>query len=313
MKRILAFAAALTVIFLVTTSLLGVTSSLETTIPQGFKGDYQQIAGMKLRVRQLGEGQDVLLIHGLPGSIEDWDPITETLAKQYRVTVYDRPGHGFSEFRESAANVAVNVDVALELIEKLNLKDVIVVGHSYGGTMVTEMASRRPDQVAGYVSVSGAVKLEHGINPVYYTIATPVIGPGFARLGNEFVGKQMMKEGLARAFSPDPVPDHFIARRDAMWLTVKNSLATAYEEVNLPADTQSLQYQQIKAPFLLLHGDQDLGVPVSNAEFAHERIPHSQLIRLENAGHMVQFTHPDDLISAIEQVAVQIAGPANKN
>lgn len=311
MKRILTVAAALLLLFLVVIALLGLTSSVSTRIPDGFKGEYRRIDGLNLRVWQQGTGRDVLLIHGLPGSIEDWDPVIAPLAERYRVTVYDRPGHGFSQYRESAANVPANVDIALELIEALNLKDVIAVGHSYGGTVVTEMASRRPERVAGYVSVAGAVKLEHGIDPVYYAIATPVIGPGFARLGNELVGQQMMQQGLERAFDPAPVPEGFVARRDNMWLKVKNGLTTAHEEVNLPADTESLDFAAIKSPFLLLHGKQDRSVPFSsNAEFAHKAVPHSRLVGLDGAGHMVQFTHPGELIRAIDQLALRLSGAA---
>lgn len=63
------------------------------------KGDhnYINIQGNKIRYSQSGEGRDLLLIHGTPGFLEDWNAIAAELAKDYRVTCYDRMGHGYSE------------------------------------------------------------------------------------------------------------------------------------------------------------------------------------------------------------------------
>ena len=68
----------------------------DVSIPAGFKGQHVAVHGNPIRYYQQGSGPDILLIHGSPGSIEDWDTVIDDLAKDYRVTAYDRPGHGYS-------------------------------------------------------------------------------------------------------------------------------------------------------------------------------------------------------------------------
>lgn len=65
-------------------------NSFADTIPSGFKGNIIDVMNQQIKIYQTGSGKDVLLIHGLPGCIEDWETIIPELSKKFRVTVYDR-------------------------------------------------------------------------------------------------------------------------------------------------------------------------------------------------------------------------------
>lgn len=314
MKRTLILLCSMLVLALAALATLGLTSSLATNIPAHAKGNYVLVDGLRIRVWQQGHGQDLLLIHGLPGSLEDWDPVIEDLASRYRVTVYDRPGHGYSELRRSSANLQGNVDIALGLIEALGLQNVIVAGHSYGGMMAASMASERPASVAAYVSVSGLVHREAAQEEsklIYQIINIPLIGTGIARLANPLIGGTMMKEGLARAFDPDKAPDNYSSTRAPLWLSVKSALAVSGEQVAMPRDLrylgQQLKNRPVVHPLVIVHGRQDLAVPISNAEHLHREVPHSTLVPTNAVGHMVQFTAPEAVIQAIASAHKQMA------
>src|SRR5512132_3060977 len=82
--------------FVVGLAVVGRLSKDRIEIPPNHSGQYINIQGEKIRCYTTGTGPDILLIHGLPGLIEDWNPIFEAAAGRYRVTAYDRPGHGYS-------------------------------------------------------------------------------------------------------------------------------------------------------------------------------------------------------------------------
>src|SRR5262245_7436735 len=75
---------------------LGALQRPDTTLPPGARGRHVTVDGVPIRCVQAGQGRDLLLVHGSPGSIEDWDPVFDRLAQRYRVTAFDRPGHGYS-------------------------------------------------------------------------------------------------------------------------------------------------------------------------------------------------------------------------
>ena len=75
-KILLYLFAAIMLIF----SIVGIISRDKINIPANFEGKYIEISGIKVRYNQIGKGPDILFIHGVPGSIEDWEPIISSLS-----------------------------------------------------------------------------------------------------------------------------------------------------------------------------------------------------------------------------------------
>ena len=127
-------------------AVLGALQRPDTALPAGGRGRFVALDGVRLRYVQAGQGTDVLLIHGSPGSVEDWDPVFDRLAAGHRVTAFDRPGHGYSEGHGLPHTVAGNARAALGLVRALGLRDVVVVGHSYGGATALTLGPARAPQ-----------------------------------------------------------------------------------------------------------------------------------------------------------------------
>ena len=122
-KILLYFFAAIALIF----SIAGIASRDIIKIPEDFEGKYIEISGIKVRYNQIGKGQDILLIHGVPGSIEDWETIINSLSSSYRVTVYDRPGHGYSSAEKIEYNLEHNANIALGLIILIIISSLLLI------------------------------------------------------------------------------------------------------------------------------------------------------------------------------------------
>jgi len=302
-KILLYLFAAIMLIF----SIVGITSRDMINIPANFEGKYIEISGIKVRYNQIGKGPDILLIHGVPGSIEDWEPIISSLSSNYRITVYDRPGHGYSSAEKIGYNLEHNANIALGIINKLHLKNVIVVGHSYGGSVIMALAVRNPHQVKAFIPIAGATYPVENIEPIYSLIRIPIIGRGFAAMASSFIGPAMIKDGLREAFHPneDIIPEGFIDTRVKIWLQTKVLVSTAREELNLYSDLEKIipDYGNISKRFFIIHGDYDLWVPKGDSTKLHKIIRNSKLLILSNTGHQVQYERPGILIKTINEVA----------
>ena len=302
-KILLYLFAAIILIF----SIAGIASRDMIRIPEDSEGQYIEISGIKIRYHQLGKGQDILFIHGVPGSLEDWESIIGSLSSDYRVTVYDRPGHGYSSAEKTGQNLEHNANIVLGLIHKLQLENVIVVGHSYGGSIIMALAVRNPDQIKAFIPIAGATYPIGNIEPIYSLIGIPIIGRGFAAVASSFIGPAMIKDGLKEAFNPneDLIPEGYIDSRVAIWLQTKVLVTTAREELNLNSDLEKIipDYGKILKKFFIIHGENDLWVPKGDSLKLHKIIRNSKLILLSETGHQVQYERPDILIRAINEVA----------
>jgi pimeloyl-ACP methyl ester carboxylesterase len=296
------FSAIMLVFFIV-----GITSRDMTHIPEDFEGKHIEISGIKIRYNQTGKGQDILFIHGVPGSIEDWEPFIGSLSSNYRVTVYDRPGHGYSSAEKIGYNLEHNANIALGLIDELDLENVIVVGHSYGGSVIMALAVRNPPQIKAFIPVAGATYPVENIEPIYSLIGIPIIGRGFAAAASSFIGPAMIKDGLDEAFHPneDIIPEGFIDTRVKIWLQTKVLVSTAREELNLNSDLEKIipDYGNISKKFIIIHGDNDLFVPKGDSLKLHKIIKNSKLLILSATGHQVQYARPEILTRIINEVA----------
>ncbi|MDC8757100.1 alpha/beta fold hydrolase [Janthinobacterium fluminis] len=95
-----------------------------------------------------GEGEAVLLLHGLGSCAADWRPQIDALAPRYRVIAADLRGHGRSPAPGGAWDIADLADDVFDLMAQLRLRRVHLVGFSLGGMVALEMASRVPERVA---------------------------------------------------------------------------------------------------------------------------------------------------------------------
>lgn len=107
--------------------------------------------GARLRYREAGEGEAVVLLHGMNGSLDVWATtgVGDSLARDYRVIALDQRGHGrSSRFTDPARYGAAMADDVVRLLDHLRVPRAHLVGHSMGGVVAAYVAARHPDRVA---------------------------------------------------------------------------------------------------------------------------------------------------------------------
>ena len=305
MKKILFGTLAAVILLIAGISAVGFVERTDHGLPAEAKGGLVSINGTRLRVYQKGRGPDILMIHGCPGSLEDWDPVMDELAKNFRVTVYDRPGYGYSSGDGNRFSLEYNAGVALKLIKVLGLKEPLVVGHSYGAATALALAVKNPPQIRGFVLCAspGYPKVHEGF--WNRALSIPYFGEGLTAVIAPLFGARLVRAGILSGFDPNQssIPEGFIALRSKMWLKPSVMTTRAREYMNLESGLEKILpfYKDIRKKVLIVQGKSD--EITKSAWKLHEDIPNSELIVFDGVGHYLQFARPAEVAAILRRAA----------
>lgn len=97
-----------------------------------------EILEQKINYEILGQGNDILLLHGWGASIESYRPVINTLSKNFRVIALDFPGFGNSDPLKKAWCLSDFSEMVKQFLQKLNIEKPIIIGHSHGGRVIIQ-------------------------------------------------------------------------------------------------------------------------------------------------------------------------------
>jgi pimeloyl-ACP methyl ester carboxylesterase len=270
-------------------------------------GSFVQVGKLRIHyIEHPGAGAPVLLIHGLPGTAEDWEDVTPLLGG-HRTIAIDRPGFGYS----SGGYVPFNrqLEVIHELLAKLHVTRPILVGHSYGGTISLGFAERYPSDVRGLVLVDAAAagqKVDDFTDVQAHAVKflqLPVIRQVASATFGQLLTTVSVNMGDSEAFHPLPVVAAHRHRLLAINMTKGNLEAWAGEI--LAANGAVAQIDRgigaIRVPAVVIQGDGDeLVKPIYGRRLAAD-LPNSRLVMVYG-GHMQPYDHPAAIAAAVQSI-----------
>lgn len=218
---------------------------------------------------QTGENDKptLVFIHGSPGS---WDAFKEylkdsLLLKKYRMIAIDRPGFGYSNFGQAEDLLTQSKRINAFLKTKDNKQPIILIGHSMGGPVITEMATLAPDNYKTLVIIAGS------------------IDPDAEKPEN---WRKVIKTKPIRYL----IPGAMRPANDELWL--------------LKQDLKDLKplLKNIKSEILIIHGTKDQLVPYSNVGFIQKEFVNAKsmdLISIKDANHFIPWTHFETIRDAL--------------
>ena len=289
------------------------------------QGRFVEVAGGRLHLLELGstDAPPVVLLHGASGNLQDMRlALGDRLASRYRVILVDRPGHGWSDRPDGAADGSPARQAALihQALERIGITRAIVVGHSWSGALATAYALAYPASVAGLVLLAPVTHPWPGgvgwYNPI---LTTRFIGSLFARtvalpLGELLIGPAL--NVLNVVFAPQEPPADF-RQRAAVELVLRPTelIANAEDLMALKAfvTAQAPNYGAIQTPTIVITGDVDETVsPHIHAEAIAAMLPRAKLIVLPGMGHMLHHAAAGVVADAIDEIALGGPSPAAK-
>jgi len=250
-------------------------------------------------VQITGRGADILLLHGAGGSAHTWHRLIPYLDEKHRLIAPDLPGHGFTQSPRGRATLPqVARDIAT-LLQTLEAKPRIVIGHSAGGAVALEIARQGILNLDRIVVINGALEDFQGPAGVLF----PMIARMMAM--NPFTGLF-----LSRGSSEAQVRSIIGATgsnldADALSLYTRLIGRRAHVDGTLAMMAQwSLRelgtaLSDIQVPTLFLHGAQDQAVAPKVAERAQASMPNAVLELFEDVGHLAQEEAPDRVASSV--------------
>jgi non-heme chloroperoxidase len=221
--------------------------------------------GTQIFYKDWGSGQPVLFSHGWPLNADAWDDQAMLVASNgYRAVAHDRRGHGRSSQPWDGNELDTYADDLAQLIEQLDLRQVVLVGHSTGGGEVTRYIGRHGTDRVAKALLLGAIPplmLKTEANPGGLPIqAFDAIRAGVAGDRSQFYKE--LSEPFYGANRPGATVSQGI--REAFWLwSMQVGLKGAYDCVKAFSETDLTQdLQRIDVPTLIVHGDDDQIVPI---------------------------------------------------
>jgi pimeloyl-ACP methyl ester carboxylesterase len=241
---------------------------------QGVRSEYVNAGGYRLHYLVVGEGEPVLLVHGLGAKAEDWGNLLPAIARGgYKVYAIDLLGYGKSDKpAEASYSIAQEAGIVRAFLDAKGLERVDLGGWSMGGWVSLKVASDAPERVNRLMLFDSAgirfdIKFPHSI----FWPGTPA---ELAELTSWLLPQ------------PPPYPD-FLARdmlrtfRPRQWV-IRRSVSAMETE----ADVMDGKLGSLKMPVLIVWGAQDRLTPVYTAEVMHKEIPQSELVLFDGCGHL---------------------------
>jgi non-heme chloroperoxidase len=254
--------------------------------------------GTEIFYKDWGKGQPILFSHGWPLTADSWDAQMVYFGQRgYRVIAHDRRSHGRSTQTWDGNNMDQYADDLAELVNHLDLKDMLIVGHSTGGGEITHYMGRHGTARVQKAVLFGAVPpvmLKTDKNPEGLPLA---VFDGIRKGTND--DRSQFYKDLTMPFYGFNRPNAKVSEgiRNAFWLQgmmggLKGQLdcIKEFSEVDY---TQDLQ--KIKVPTLVIHGDDDQIVPIVASAMKSSKILEKATLKILKGGnHGYSATHPDE-------------------
>lgn len=259
------------------------------------KQNYKMIFGHKVYYTLEGQGEPIILLHGIGASHYVWRYIAPKLAETHTVIAVDLLGFGLSDKPDTFKyDLDSQCDMLIQLITELEIKHTTIIGSSMGGTIALRLAQVRPDLFGKVVALSPAADPKitfFDLNRLSFL--SPMVKP--------LVTERFIKQIMKRVYSEKKnISAENIRIYTEPYANNKGAIDSFVKSFSLLRDPRTFeQLSGIKSPVLILWGQRDRIIPFKFAQKIQSKIPNSLLEVHHTAGHHIQEDDPDWVLSKI--------------
>ncbi len=248
-----------------------------------------------------GSGDPLVLIGGITSVLQVWDLMAPELSKTYRVITPDNRGSGGTRVPDDdgdrrPARFAGDI---LALLDGLELSKVHLVGASMGGMVVQEFALNHPERLASLTICCSNVGGSRTVNAAPEIIASLF---GSAAQASEAMDPEARRATLKNLIHPDSIVK--CADNLDFYLELRDRYPHSGEEMGRRAtgigSLDSYEgLEKLDVPTLVMTGSHDLLVPKENSEIIHDAVANSELVEIDETGHIFFVERPEASCAAL--------------
>jgi sigma-B regulation protein RsbQ len=253
-------------------------------------------------VRVFGSGtQPMMFAHGFGCDQNMWRFITPAFEGDYRIVLFDYVGSGHSDLDaydpDRYGSLDGYADDVLEICRELDLREVVLVGHSVSSMIAVLAANREPERFQRLILV--------GPSPRYVNDPPGYVG-GFERADIEGLLDMMDRNYLgwanflAPAIMKNPARPELGEELTESFCSTDPVIARRFAEATFFADNRD-DLSRVSIPALVLQCSEDMIAPDEVGEYVHRQLPGSTLRKLKATGHCPHMSHPEETIDAIRE------------
>ncbi len=247
---------------------------------------------MDLYYREMGEGQPLVILHGLFGFSDNWQTQAKKFSEYYRVILVDLRNHGHSPW-SSDFSYPIMVEDLVRLFQKLELQQVILLGHSMGGKGAMHFAQKHTHYLEKLIVVDMGVKS--------YPMHHQHILEAFNRIDLNKLSARSEAEQILKQFIESEGVRQFLLKN--LYWKEKGKLSWRVNfpvlEAAMPEILSALPQVEVFISTLFIRGVLSNYILDEDVSAIEQIFPDSSLESIQNAGHWVHAEAPDAFVDCV--------------
>ncbi len=245
-----------------------------------------------------GEGEPLILLHGLFGSLDNLGVIARALQDQWQIHALDQRNHGKSAHANTMTYPEMADDV-LAYMDAQGLEKATILGHSMGGKVAMQLALKAPDRVAGIIVAD--------ISPVTYHPRHDAVLEGLKavdtaalksrqdadRTLSEYVEEAGVRQFLLKNLMPIPTAEKDDSGARYRWRLNLPVIDRSYARLAAAPEGEG----PYEGPVLFIKGADSPYIQTRHRDTIMQLFPNAELKIIEGAGHLLHAEKPDDFVA----------------
>ncbi len=248
---------------------------------------------MKLNYRSSGQGQPLIILHGLFGASDNWLSIAKKLEDKYQVFLVDQRNHGSSPHSD-IWNYEVMAEDVKEFMEDQAMSEAIIMGHSMGGKVAMTFAGRFPEMISDLVIVD--------IGPKHYPVHHKKILEGLKSIDLSSLSSRQDADRQLQNNVPEMGVRQFLLKNLG-----RDKDNHYYWKINLKVIEEQIENVGLALPVEKIYDGNCLFIRGENSNYILDedlpelsiRFPQHKLEIIPNAGHWVHAERPTEFLHAL--------------
>jgi len=254
-----------------------------------------QVNGISLYYESTGDGPPLVLIAGFMSDSQSWTPVVAGLSRQFQVITFDNRTTGRTDPADAKTSLALMTDDCVGLMSALGLARAHILGHSMGGIVAIDIASKYPKCVDKLIVAATTPDQ----NAFQLSVLETILSLRQAKKSHQLWLKSLLHWLFHPSFFDDPAAVKAALANAAAYPYGQSMTGMAAQLTVLANMKNDIDVKKIKAETLAILASNDLFYPLAEAKRSLLTIPNVEVDVITNAGHSVHWDQPEMFVRLV--------------